>query len=215
MAISDIKEEDARVFYYEDIDGNFIKAVNGVAIQYPVESQHILFPVVEQSKLASAHSARWPVAFLNWIINKMPYSWQRRGPHRPSRNYNLCDSSFEIIKYFVDTRRFSFRSAAVIAGTMCQNCEESCLAFVKGRPPPKFIEYFGACNYCDIISPGSVNKFRAKACYSTFKYGGDVARAYREVCVNGKYGTKEVKYSVTDKIKIFLGKKPIRASNGI
>lgn len=172
-------------FWYEDHDENKIPYEQTDAYNLTKKgwkSQHMLYPIIrEEICLANGKKDRLPVKILEWLLRKMPRSWKST---TTISHYHYA-GIYEIIKYLVEQRVFSFREATVAASKMCDRCEDLCMSDLGNaqcRTP-----YYDICEYCDMIDPGYTDMRRVQACYSTMKHNGDISKAFNNCRMNGAY----------------------------
>ena len=177
MRLDNVKE--AETFWYEDSDGNHVKATSTYeAESYPVKTQHMLFPVVEHIVRGDGFKGdKWPIRALKWMISKMPSSW-KKDLREYSSNINIYDEMFPIIKYLIDMRNFSFRDATAIAAELCTNCRDITYSEITNTITGKSIAEYDSCKYCKDIDPRHYNITRTTACYMTYANSGDVSWAF-------------------------------------
>lgn len=142
--------------------------------------QHSMNVVVEHSICEDYQRGHWVVRFLYWLISKMPTKWQRMSSQR-YRGQTGIGAGFDIINYLVRQRNFRFEEACVIYADLCEHCINKCEYDLVGRVYSSNSNTY--CKHCPTIDPKYAAKHHLWCCYRTFKLGGDVAKAYKNVSV--------------------------------
>ena len=181
-------------FYYEDVKGNNIPyELTDVVPHEKWYAQHFKNVEVHHSICFGADGSskkdKWPIRFLNWVIYKMPASWKK--PVKSLNFSSTINCSYPIIKYLVDNKQWSFNEACVASKELCERCLNLALDEVgsfqnMGSQYYMNIKHPTSCEYCKIMDPIHFNKRRMFCCLQTFKVGGDVGKAYRELSINSE-----------------------------
>lgn len=180
-----------KTFWYEDLDGNEIPwdiySDDPFPSNYKQKEvyQNCVGLEVRHSVCKQHSDPAWPIRLMKWIIKKMPNSWKGNPSeiYAGSTTINCC---YPIVKYLVENRGFSFNEAAVAASQMCERCMNLCLVeLANEQVSPGYFDRISSthCKYCKEMDPEYNNKHRVWCCYRTFKLGGDVAKAYKNVSV--------------------------------
>lgn len=186
MKLDNINEP--RTFWYEDQDGNDVPfewgdvpKVEGGCYQHSVNME------VSHSICTQFEDPAWPIRFLKWLIKKMPNSW-KGSPSQLCRGTSTINGCYPIVKYLVEKRDFSFNDAAVVASQLCERCMNICLWELEGHDLTLEESYLSNtttfCDYCKDIDAAYEQQHKLWCCYRTYKFGGDVAKAYRDISVN-------------------------------
>jgi len=182
-----------KTYWYEDLKGNEIPwDIHGSGDPFPPNYskgevyQHTVGLEVRESICQEYKDPAWPVRFLKWLIRKMPSSWQGN-PSQIFAGGSTVNCAYPVIKYLVENRDFSLNEAAVLSSQLCERCFNICCWEVEGHDLALEQHYLDtsntSCKYCEIIDQDYFNKHRMWCCYRTFKFGGDVAKAYKNVSV--------------------------------
>jgi len=118
--------------------------------------------------------------FLKWVFNLLPESWT--GPKfKEVRVQPFGNSSWPIIKYLVENRKFDIKDAIILSARLCHHCHEVCCSEIVGVAPNPLMAYiFGPrhCKYCKIIDEDHHNKFLVERCYHALKFGHNIKETY-------------------------------------
>ena len=171
------------LFYYEDVYGNKVPFdwIKGMPDK-EWHAQHSITLLVQHSMVfgkIDKEKDLWPVRMIKWLLKNMPDSWKKSSI---SMNFNTnIGSGFELVKYLVEERKFSFNEAGGAVSIMCGRCREICESNIENRLPIFNDRWPNQhCSYCDEIDPEYVMWRRVWCCYRTAKMTGDVSKAYKE-----------------------------------
>lgn len=179
-------------FWYEDEKGNRVddKIFHGGGQEKSKWIQNSEYVVVRSSTFYVGTKPKLPVRILKWLLAKVPDSW--KGDSWELTQSASINGSFPIIKYLIEERDFNFNEACVAASRMCDRCINLCCWECEDddidAAKQDYLDTINTtCDYCKIIDITHYNRVRTLYCYKTLKYGGNVAKAYKEVFPDKPY----------------------------
>jgi len=178
--------------WFEDEDGNKLDWNIGMIPQTPAQYkeglayQHSHDLIVEHSICKPYVEPKWPVRWLIALIDIMPNKWKGSSNEIFRGATSISNGSYEMIKYLVEQRKFSLVDAHIVLSQMCSRCYNICNYELQGQIYQANGNTY--CKHCKIIDPEYATKHHIWCCYRTFRLGGDVAKAFKNVSV---YSNKE------------------------
>jgi len=124
-------------------------------------------------------TAKWPVRFLNRLIEMLPPSWHGQPTHSFTETFQI-NFSLPLINKLVKYSGMTFNEASIASSIVCKRCKAAILSNKNDKSWKKIKDCH--CEYCQHIDEKYHQKYRAISCYKAMKFGGDISRAFK-TCV--------------------------------